>query len=54
MKTLTEEGLVKILKAQGFATKRDLNKLKKELITTISNVAVTSPTLDMFTDLALN
>jgi len=41
---------VDILK-ETFATKRDLNKMKKEIIGAIANISVNSPTINQFNDL---
>ena len=41
---------IKTLK-KTFATKRDLNKMKKEIIGAIANVSVNSPTINQFNTL---
>ena len=52
---VTKNNLKPILKEFGMVTettlKRELNKTKKELIKSISNVAVNSPTINQFSSL---
>ncbi len=48
---ITKDDIKDVLKEYGVVTKRDLNKVKKELQTSIANVAFNSPTSNQFNQL---
>lgn len=51
MGAVTEYNLKQVLKDFGVVTKKDLNQTKKELIKRISNIALSSPTINQFGEL---